>query len=139
MLALTAMNAAGSIVFGLLYAAAAARLLTQGAFLASLVVFFVAVSACWLRIERSLGRTAGALSRLGRIASALMLTVIVLPVITLMPLLALKEALPPEAGLEDVIRPLMILLLISLGLTVLVNVAGLCLLMGTAAWRRFFE
>lgn len=138
MLRLTGMNIAGALVFGLLYAAAAARWLTQGAFLAGLVVFFVAVSACWLRIERSHGRHRDVLSRLGRVAAALVLTVIALPGVTLMPLFALKEGLPAEAALEDVIRPVMVLLLISLGLVALMNVVGLCLLAGAAAWRRLF-
>ncbi len=138
MLALTAVNAAGALVFGLLYAAGAARLLTQGAFLAALVVLFVAISACWLHVERSRGRPGDTLSRLGRISAALVLTVIALPGLTLMPLFALKEGLPAEAGIEDLIRPVMVLLLISLALVALMNVAGLCFLAGAAAWRRLF-
>ena len=128
MLALTAVNVAGALVFGLVYAAAAARMLTQAAFLAALVVFFVAVTAFWVHVERSRGRHRDALSRVGRIAGALVLTVIALPGLTLMPLFALKEALPAEADLDDVIRPVMVLLLISLALVALVNIAGVCFL-----------
>lgn len=138
MLALTAVNVAGALIFGLLYAAAAARMLTQGAFLAALVVFFVAVSACWVHVERSRARERDALSRVGRIGGALVLTLIALPGLTLMPLFALKEVLPAEAGLDDVVRPVMVLLLISLALVALVNIAGICFVTGAAAWRRLF-
>jgi hypothetical protein len=55
-----------------------------------------------------------------------------------MPLFALKEALPAEAGLDDVVRPVMVLLLISLALVALMNIAGICVLTGAAAWRRVF-
>ena len=113
-------------------------MLTQAAFLAALVVFFVAVTAFWVHVERSRGRHRDALSRVGRIAGALVLTVIALPGLALMPLFALREGLPAEAGLDDVIRPAMVLLLISLALVALVNVAGVCFLTGTAAWRRLF-
>lgn len=113
-------------------------MLTQGAFLAALVVFFVAVSACWVHIERSRGRQRDALSRVGRIGGALVLTLIALPGLTLMPLFALKEARPAEAGLDDVVRPVMVLLLISLALVALMNIAGICFLTGAVAWRRLF-
>jgi hypothetical protein len=55
-----------------------------------------------------------------------------------MPLFALREALPADAGLDDVIRPVMVLLLIALALVALVNVCGICVLTATAAWRRAF-
>jgi hypothetical protein len=74
----------------------------------------------------------------GRVGGALVLTLIALPGLTLMPLFALKEALPAEAGLDDVVRPVMVLLLISLALVALVNIAGICFLTGAAAWRRLF-
>jgi hypothetical protein len=136
MLVLTAVNTAGALIFGLLYAAAAARMLTQAAFLAGLVVLFVAVSAFWVHVERSRGRHRDALSRVGRIAGALILTLIALPGLTLMPLFALREGLPAAAGLEDVIRPVMVLLLISLALVALMNMVGICVLTGSAVWRR---
>jgi hypothetical protein len=131
------MNAAGAVVFGLLYAGAGARVLGQYAFVAALAVFFVAVTACWVHVERSRARARDPWSRVGRIAGGLLLAVIALPGLTLMPLFALQEALPPDAALGEVIRPVMVLLLISLALVALVNVAGGCVLLGTGAWRRF--
>jgi hypothetical protein len=130
------MNAAGAVVFGLLYAGAGARVLGQYAFVAALAVFFAAVTACWVRVERSRGRARDPWSRVGRIAGGLLLAVIALPGLTLMPLFALQEALPPDAALGEVIRPVMVLLLISLALVALVNVAGGCVLLCTGAWRR---
>jgi len=135
-LALAAMNAASALVFGLVYAAAAARWLGQPAFLAALAVFFVAVTACWVRVERSRGGHRNVLSRLGRIAGGLGLALIAVPGLTLMPLFALHEALPPDAAVGEVIRPIMVLLLISLALVTLVNVAGGCVLIVTWALRR---
>jgi hypothetical protein len=136
-LALAATNVAGALVFGLVYAAAAARWLGQFAFLAALAVFFVAVTACWVRVERSGGRHRDALSRLGRIGGGLLLALIAVPGLTLMPLFALQEALPPDAAVGEIIRPVMVLLLISLALVALVNVAGGCVLLGSGASRRF--
>jgi hypothetical protein len=130
------MNAAGAAVFGALYAVAGARVLGQYAFLAALAVFFVAVTACWVRVERSTGRHRDPLARFGRIAGGLVLAVIAVPGLTLMPLFALQEGLPREAAVGDVIRPVLVLLLISLALVALVNVAGGCVLLGTGAWAR---
>jgi hypothetical protein len=135
-LALAAMNATGALVFGLVYAAAAVRWLGQPAFLAALAVFFVAVTACWMRVERARGRHRDPLSRVGRIAGGLVLAVIAVPGLTLMPLFALHEALPPDAHVGEIIRPVMVLLLISLALVALVNVAGACVLLGADGWRR---
>jgi hypothetical protein len=136
-LALAVMNAAGALVFALVYAAAAARWLGQPAFLAALAVFFVAVTASWVRVERARGGRRDALSRLGRIAGGLVLAVIVVPGLTLMPLFALHEVLPPDAGVGEIIRPVMVLLLISLALVALMNIAGGCVLLGAGAWQRF--
>jgi hypothetical protein len=136
-LALAAMNATGAAVFGGLYAAAGARVLGQYAFLAALAVLFVAVTACWVRVERAGGRHRDPLARVGRITGALVLAAVALPALTLMPLFALQEALPADAAVGDVIRPVMVLLLISLGLVTLVNVVGGSLLLGSGARRRF--
>jgi hypothetical protein len=130
MLALAGMNVAGVAVFASIYAAAGARLLNQAAFLASLMVFSVAVTAVWVRVERSRGRLRDPLSRLGRIAGALVLTLIAVPGLVLMPLFVLKEGLPAEARLDDAIRPAMVLLLVSLVLVTLTNVAGICFIAG---------
>ena len=42
----------------------------------------------------------------------------------LAPLFALQEALPPEAGFADVVRPVMVVLLLALVLVIAMNVAG---------------
>ena len=136
MLALTGMNVAGVAVFASIYAAAGARLLNPAAFLASLVVFFIAVTALWVRVERPRGRLRDPVSRLGRIAGALVLTLVAVPGLVLMPLFALKEGLPAEAGLDDAIRPAMVLLLVSLVLVALTNVAGVCFITGAGFMGR---
>ena len=136
MLRLAAINAGGGLVFAAIYAAAGARLLTQAAFLAALVVFFGALTAIWVRAERSQKRDRDALSRIGRAGAGLLVVAIGLPGIVLVPLFALQEALPAEAGFQDVIRPVMVLLLISLTLVVALNVAGLGVLAGRALWVR---
>jgi hypothetical protein len=46
------------------------------------------------------------------------------PVLVLMPLFWLDTHLPPEAGLNRLLAPIMTLTLVSLVLVVLVNVAG---------------
>ena len=49
------------------------------------------------------------------------------------------KTLSDNRGLEDVIRPVMVLLLISLALVVaLMNMVGIRILTGTAVWRRLF-
>jgi hypothetical protein len=133
-LALTGVDAGAAVAFALVYAAAGHRILGQAAFLAALVVVFGGVTAIWLYIER--GRAPGPLRRMGRVAGALALTGFGLPALVLAPLFGLRQGLPPEAGLDDVIRPALVLLLVSLGLTALVNGAGLAALAATAAGRR---
>ena len=53
MLRLAGTNALATVAFALIYAAAGARWLTQGAFLASLAVFFILLTALWVHVERS--------------------------------------------------------------------------------------
>jgi len=129
----------GIAVFGLVYASAAKRLLTQGAFLTGLVVCFVGLTALWVRAERSRGPARDALSRAGRIAGGLVLAMMAVPGVVLMPLFFLNERLPPEAGLAEMLGPVMFILLISLVLILLVNVAGV-LALGVSAilgwWNR---
>lgn len=134
MLQLTGINLIGAVVFFSLYSAAGGRRLSQGAFLASLVVFFGALTALWLRVEGS--RTAGrdAVSRVGRAAASLAVVVLGLPMLVLTPLFALQETLPSDAGFHDVTRPVMVLLLISLAFVAAVNVAGASVLAGSALW-----
>jgi len=129
----------GIAAFGLIYAAAAKRLLTQGAFLAGLVVCFVGLTALWVQAERSRGPARDALSRAGRIAGGLALATMAVPGVILMPLFFLNEYLPSEAGLAEMLGPVMFILLISLVLILLVNVAGV-LALGVSAilgwWNR---
>ncbi len=124
MLALTAINALGVAAFAAAYAAAGLRWLSQGAFLASLVVAFVAVCALWVRTERAhaVGRTP--LERLGRAAAGLVLVAVLTPGALLTPLFALQPHLPEEAAAEHLTGRLMVLLLVSLTLVAFMNLAG---------------
>ena len=137
MLALAGINALAAVVFASLYAAAAAYVMSQVAFLASLVVFFVALTALWVRVERSRPGARDPLSRLGRIAVGMLIVAIAVPGLGLMPLFSLQQQLPTESGLGQVIPGIMVIVLASLLLVTLVNVAGLVLLAGFAlAGRR---
>ena len=138
MLALGALNAVSLTVFGLIYAAAAKQLLTQGAFLASLVVFFVGLTVLWVRTERSRGPARDVLSRAGRIAAGLLLASIAVPGLVLMPLFFVNEHVPPEAGVADILGPVMFVLLASLILVALVNAAGV-LALGVSAILRWWS
>jgi hypothetical protein len=124
-LALAGIDALAAVGFAVIYAAAGSRRLTQGAFAASLIVFFVAMAAVWVRIERSRPGGRDALSRLGRGGLALLMVVVGLPTVVLTPLFAMQDAVHADAGLGDLIRPAMVLLLIALLLTIALNVAGL--------------
>jgi hypothetical protein len=124
-LALAGMNALTASGCALIYWAAGSRRLAHGAFLVSLVVFFVAMTALWVRLERSVSGGRDGLSRLGRGAVALVMVVVGLPAVVLAPLFALQEAVPADAGLTDLTGPAMVLLLIALAFMVAVNVAGL--------------
>ena len=141
MLALAGMNAFAAVAFASLYAAAAAHVFSQAAFLASLVVFFIALTALWVRVERSRPGARDPLSRLGRIAVGLLIAAIAVPGLALMPLFSLQEQLPAESGLGEVIPGIMVVLLASLVLVALMNVAGLAfmassVLAGRLAGRR---
>jgi hypothetical protein len=124
MLRLAGTNALSIVTFALIYGAGGSRWLTQGAFLASLAVFFISLTALWVHVERTRPGTCDVLSRLGRGVLALVVVVIGLPAVVLAPLFALQEALPPEAGFADVVRPVMVLLLLALVLVIAMNVAG---------------
>jgi len=127
-LLLAGTNALAMVAFTLIYAAAGSRWLTQGAFLASLAVFFVSLTALWIHVERSRPGARDGLSRLGRGVLALVIVVIGLPALALAPLFALQEMLPSEAGFADVVRPVMVLLLLALILLITMNVAGVTVL-----------
>jgi len=135
-LALAGINAVGAVLFALVYALAGTRLLSQGAFWVALVVLFVAVTAVWVRGERHRGPSRDLLSRAGRIVVGLALPVIAVPGLILMPLFFLHDQLPPEARVADIIGPVMFLLLTSLALMVLANVAGVAFMAGSAFLSR---
>lgn len=135
MFALAATNAVSVLLFGTLYALAGAGRLSQGAFLACLGVLFVLVTALWVRVE---GRHQAfePLRRLGRVAAGLMAIVIGTPMLVLMPLFWLDSKLPPEAGLNRLLAPIMTLVLISLVLVILVNAAGAVVATGLTVANR---
>jgi hypothetical protein len=116
-------NAVGVVLFGALYSVAGAGRLSQTGFLACLVVLFTLVTWLWLRAE-SRHRALEPLRRVGRVALGLVAVVITIPVLVLMPLFWLDTRLPAEAGLNRLLAPIMTLVLISLVLVILVNVAG---------------
>lgn len=124
MLALIGANAVAVLLFGTLYVVAGADWLSQGAFLACLVVLFALVTALWLRAERAQGGQRDPLARFGRIAFSLLVVVLATPSLVLMPVFWLESQLPAEAGLKPAVRGIMIVVLIALTLTVLVNLVG---------------
>lgn len=136
MLRLAGINVLAALVFAAIYAAAGSRWLSQWAFLAGLAVFFVGLTALWVHVERSRPGARDHLSRLGRGALALIVVIIGLPPLALAPLFALQEALPPDAGVADVVRPIMVLLLLALGLVVAMNAAGVAVVAVSALRAR---
>lgn len=134
MLGLIGTNAVVALVFASLYAGAGTRWMAQGAFLAGVVVFFVAAIALWVRVERTGSGGRDVITRIGRGSFALVVIVVGLPALVLAPLLGLQGILPPAVGFADVIRPTMVLLLISLLWTVAVNLVGGAVLAGAGLW-----
>jgi hypothetical protein len=123
MVGLTLTNAVGVVLFGALYSAAGAGRLSQAGFLACLGVLFALVTWLWLRAEGR-HRALEPLRRVSRVALGLVAVVIATPVLVLMPLFWLEARLPAEAGLNRLLAPIMTIVLVSLVLVVLVNVAG---------------
>ena len=123
MLALAAINMVGVVLFAAVYAAAGARLMPQGAFLACCALIFALVTVLWVQVEHR-HRTLEPHRRLGRVAAGLVVVVLGIPTLVLMPAFWLDSRLPPEVGFTRYLAPLMTLVLISLGLVVLVNVVG---------------
>ena len=136
MMRLIGINTVAILLFAGAYGATAAGLLFQGAFLAALVVLFVTCTALWIRIEGSGPGSRDPMSRLGRIAVAFLVVAIAVPGLTLMPFFALQNQLPREAGVGEVIPGVMVILLVSLALGALVNVAGVAIAVGQALVRR---
>jgi hypothetical protein len=135
MLALAATNAVGVVLFGTLYAMAGARVLTQFAFLACLLVLFTLMTGLWVRTE-SRHRGLEVVRRLGRIVIGLLVVVVVTPAVVLAPLFWLDEQVPREAGLHAARGGVMALVLITLILVVLMNVAGSLVAAGWAVFAR---
>jgi hypothetical protein len=136
MLALAGINALAILLFAGAYGLAAARVLSQGAFLAALVVVFGAFTALWVRTERRSTRSRDVLSRVGRIGVGLLIAAIAVPGLVLMPLFSLREQLPEEAGVDVLIPGAMVILLASLALGALTNVAGIAFMLGQGLFRR---
>jgi len=124
MLKLVGVNALGMLLFAVAYALAAAHMLSQGAFLAALVVLFGASTVLWVRMERETKRSRDLLSRTGRIAVTFLIAAIAVPGLVLMPLFSLREQLPADAGLDHLLPGVMVILLASIALVALANLAG---------------
>jgi hypothetical protein len=87
------------------------------------MILFALVTALWMSVEDRQGRGRGGLARFGRVAFALLLVTICVPMVVLMPLFWLDSQLPVDAGVTPLLAPAMTITLISLALIVLVNVA----------------
>lgn len=131
MVPLAAANVLGAVLFGTLYAVAGAHRLPQWAFVLCFVGFFALVTACWVRAEGQ-QRMLDPLGRLGRGAIGLGVVLVGLPAVVLMPFFWLDTQLPTESGIRALLGPVMAVLLISLVLVVLVNVAGVLVITGRA-------
>jgi hypothetical protein len=135
-LKLAGLNALAILLFLGAYALAAAHWLSQGAFLTALVVVFGASTMLWVRTEQGTAGHRDPLSRLGRIAVGFLIAAITVPALVLMPLFSLREQLPEEAGLDHLLPGAMVILLASLALGALTNVAGIAFMLGQGMWLR---
>jgi hypothetical protein len=120
-LALAAANTMGLLLFATLYIVAGARYLPQRAFLACLAIVFIMVTVVWVWVEGR-HRRLDPMRRLGRVTGGVVIVLIGAPALLLMPVFWLESMLPEEAGMRPVLAPLMSVMLISLALTVAVNV-----------------
>ena len=123
MLVLAAANLLGVALFGTLYVVAGLRYMSSAAFLGCLVVLFAVVTIVWLRVEVHHQHLEPA-RRVGRVAGGLVAVVTAVPIAVLMPVFWLDARLPVEAGLNSRRGAVMVVVLISLVLTLLVNVVG---------------
>ena len=64
------------------------------------------------------------------------INIVAVPGLTLTPLFALQRQLPTEVGVEELIPGVMVILLASLALGALVNVAGVAITIGRTMVRR---
>ena len=135
MVALAATNVVGVVLFGAVYTLAGARRLSQAAFVTCLALVFGLVTALWTRTEAR-HRTLHPLGRLGRAVVGFLAVIVVVPGVVLMPLFWLEDLLPPEVGLTSVLGPVMALVLISLALVALTNIAGALVIAGRAVLGR---
>lgn len=135
MLALAAANAVGVVLFGTLYAVAGARVLSQTAFRACLIVVFALLTTLWVRTEAR-HRALHPWRRAGRAVIGLLIVVVMTPAAVLAPLFWLDEQVPLEVGLHDALSGVMALVLITLALVILVNVAGWLVVTGRATLAR---
>jgi hypothetical protein len=129
MLVLAVSNVIGVVLFGTLYALAGARRLSQAAFVACLIVLFALVTALWVRTEAR-HRGLHPARRLGRAVLALVAVIVITPAAVLMPVFWLAKILPPEAGADTVLAPIMTIVLIALVLVVLTNLIGSAIIAG---------
>lgn len=136
MLPLAAINTLAILLFAGAYALAATHVLSQGAFLTALVVLFGAFTALWVKTERRSLRSRDLLSRIGRTAVGFLIAAVAVPGLVLMPLFSLREQLPEEAGLDHLLPGAMVVLLASLALGALTNVAGIAFMLGQSLLRR---
>ena len=136
MLPLAGINTLAILLFAGAYALAAAHVLSQGAFLTALVALFGAFTALWVKTERRSLRGRDVLSRIGRTAAGFLIAAVAVPALVLMPLFSLREQLPEEAGLDHLLPGAMVILLASLALGALTNVAGIAFMLGQGMWRR---
>ena len=90
-----------------------------------------AVTVLWVRVEGR-HRAVEPLRRLGRAAIGLTAVAVGTPILVLMPLFWLDTHLPAEAGLNRLLAPIMTLVLVSIVLAGLVNVAGAVVATGAA-------
>ncbi len=137
MLALAATNLLIVLAFGALYGVAGARLLSQGTFLRRPRRALRPPDGAVAPVEGRQGRGLDPIRRLGRVAIGLVAVLIGAPILLLLPLFGLEAMFPPGVGPDILpLAPAMALLLITLALAVVVNVAGGLLLVGAAVVLR---
>ena len=136
MLALVVANVFGTVVFAGVYFAGSTKGSAPVIFVAGLLLAFAGVTALWVWVEQQ-SRALEAIRRVGRVAMALLLVVIGLPIAVLMPLFWLESQLPLEAVPELHLGSVMALLLVSLVLVVAVNVVGGLVTVALGVGRRW--